>query len=223
MTPICASPPEASPQTGLTLLELIIALSLIAMTGLILSGNVSFGTRVWESAQSDLLEARKRNRVTRRIVDLVASARPPSPLFGGNGASFEGHDDSIAFRTKPPLALAQGEIRDLILRFVQNKNHLELVILSNSDQLSTRRPEKITHVLDNVETFRIRYFGVDTSGDERWSTLWSGRTDLPALVEFTLTQSGKTIVFSARPRIRGAVGCLLLGSGECKPGGKPEQ
>lgn len=220
-TPCSAYP---SRQAGLTLLELVVALSLVGLIGLVLSSNVSFGSRVWEYSQSGVSEARKAAIVARRIAALVSSARAPDPLLGGQRVAFTGNETSLQFRTAPPRALARGESRDLILQFTRNKRLLELIILPMSDQISNPAPGNVTPMLDNVEDFRIRYLGLgpDTVGGT-WSNLWNGRIKLPELVEFTLIRNGKSVVFSAVPRVRGTVGCLLLDVRECDTARKNRQ
>ena len=174
-------------QAGFTLLELLVAMTLMALVAVGLGSGIHLGTRVWERAEAGRAEWSERQttrlllqRVLQRLVpqSLSQEATDATVLFLGDRRTLRFVGPAPA-ESAPPglyrmeLALAPGDDGlELVFRWQPYAGEL----LRAPFAVAERRV--LLRALDEAS---LSYFG---SREEGWLAAWSGRVDLPQLVKF---------------------------------------
>ncbi|HYN38146.1 MAG TPA: type II secretion system protein, partial [Rhodospirillales bacterium] len=99
---------------GFTLLELLVAMTVLGVLTALLASGLNFGTRVWERERTQLDAASELQLVQDVLRRMIAQAIPlPPPTDGNAGApesSFVGTDTSVRFLGPPPAQSLAGGI-----------------------------------------------------------------------------------------------------------------
>lgn len=182
----------ASAEAGFSLLEMLVAMTLLAMIGAVAVSGLRFGSRAWErgaEAGETAVESRAVQKFLRgliagaRLIRLRDSSRTPPALF-------DGEPDRLVFAAPLPAHLAEpgdhllwlaaerrGGGGALALRWARIGASLPGVETASA-------PERL---LDGVAAVALRYYGVDPeTGRRGWTDAWRGRERLPELVELTV-------------------------------------
>jgi general secretion pathway protein J len=184
---------------GFTLLELLVAITLLGLLMAALFGGLRLGARVWETADArldasmttEVVQDFIRQRLTEMLplettpLDL-AEAAASEPVFMGTAAA-------VRFASALPenlgagvhvmeLALVVGDHADGTGDFVLRWRPLEL------DERSAEEVEPEERVLiENVEALELSYFGsMDPAQPADWWQAWEGRAELPRLIRLRL-------------------------------------
>lgn len=203
----CRSRAAAPTDAGFTLLELLIAITLVAVISVLLSSGLHFGARVWErsgerrQAWSDMATAYQ------FISSRLNTALPITAIGDAKSTvvTFDGTAKNVTF-INADLGNA-GFLGDQVL---------DISVAGGNDQaeIIVRRwayARDFPHVTGAVETLavlgglsraEISYFGTQQIGlEDRWSDDWHDAQAMPRLVKVTLEtlkSSGKPVewVFS---------------------------
>jgi general secretion pathway protein J len=186
---------------GFTLIEVLIAASLLSFLAVLLMGGVRFGTRVMESG---LRRADHTARMSTAFGFLRNRLEQAQPLDGdpddnGNTAIvFAGNADSLTFIGVTPPYLAIGGYELLTIRGDRQSGHGQLVATwqpyregaGPSSDAAGRR----TILFDDAATVAFDYFGSTAPKEPpRWHSTWRDRPTLPSLVKITVGLSdGRT-------------------------------
>lgn len=195
---------------GFSLLEMLVAMTLLGLVGVMVAGGVRFGTQVW--ARGDALsESAIESRVAgKALAALIADARPIRLRDGTRTAPvlFRGAPDAVEFAAAIPAALAPVAPRLVRLRHAPGADGGPGALILDHRPLGRAglrgdieaRPETL---LTGVEGIRLRYYAAATaSAPAAWHATWSGREALPDLVELTVLRAGEPLGIVARPRRR---------------------
>lgn len=174
----------ARQDSGFSLIEALVAMTLLAMVGVMASDAIGFGRAAWERledrggrvAEAGVVQAFLRRQIAAaRPVLIRTGARQPPVLF-------EGGPDGL--RLVAPLAAQLAPPGDhLIALSLQGGTlGLQVVALGNRPPALTA-DVPIEPLAEDVSTLRLRYFGPDAEGQQRWQDTWRSRTTLPGLVE----------------------------------------
>ncbi len=184
---------SARGERGMSLLEVLVAMTLLGLLGAMVAGGVRFGVAVWErgsAAAQGAAEARVALKALRRA---VSGAMPIRYLDGTRQppVAFDGGPERLRFvgrlpaRIAPPgetrMEIALGEPGRLVLR------HAPL-----DDRAPALPPGAAEEVLlDGVASLRLRYLGpLPGGGALAWQPRWEGRAELPRLVEIRVAPAG---------------------------------
>ncbi len=179
--------PRRSDQ-GFTLLEIIIAVTLMVMIAAGLWGVLSISIRGWAKG-TQYIDTNQRNRSSMTLVrkqigsayNLIVQPDPtvggvPYPLFNGTENSFQFVSvNSLLFQDSPGLTLVTYEISE-------GSNGAYSLVEKESrylgqvpDQESLATQEKITSVLDNISSCSFEYYDPgNTETPAQWVKEWSG-------------------------------------------------
>lgn len=180
---------RARADAGFTLLELLLAMALLALiTGALLSG-FHIGKRAWDVGRSHE-SANEIEGAARAISDLLSHALPVVMPRSDNApvVAFSGGPNGCAF-----VALSEGDTQrgGLI--------HTEIGLVSLSKRLDldiwtkvfrnvahfplAREEARSTAALSGLTLFELAYFGaVEPNRPPEWRSDWSERETLPLLV-----------------------------------------
>ncbi len=195
-------------EAGFTLLELLVALTLLAMLSLVLFGGFRFGTRAWDRSESATAGGNEIRRAQDAIASTLSRAYPemqtadpahPHIFFGGeaNAVTFLGPDRAQDGAMSIYTLARQGEA----------------LTMTTTPELA-RDPRRQTvnrKLLDHVAAFDLAYFGVGKVGDPpRWFTRWHDPARLPRLVRIRATLSRRGPAWTemvVAPRIAADADC----------------
>jgi general secretion pathway protein J len=173
-------------RTGFTLLELLVAISLLALISIILLGGLRMGTRVWERSfdtyerREELGQARKFLRYwLAQAYPVLARADPLHPVL-----RFEGAGHFARMIVPAPQAIAAGGWADLTLSALPQDRGVDFVAqLRMQDHLDTSTDNVQSVLLAGVEAIELSYW--DPAGSI-WRTDWMDRSELPTLIRLSV-------------------------------------
>jgi prepilin-type N-terminal cleavage/methylation domain-containing protein len=180
----------AARRAGFSLLEMLVALALLATLTVILVSALQFGTQVWHrgdpaAAGADLLAA------YRTLQTNIERALPiPEPTEQANVTlmAFDGTADDVTFVVANPGRV--GVLGDTVLHLARGTgNGGQFLGISWAPYDPKRRlaieayTETLT-LLPDVRAVSFRYFGArdEDGAPPRWSDEWRRQTTLPRLI-----------------------------------------
>lgn len=172
---------------GFTLVELLVAMTLIGLISVALFGGLRFGARAWE-AGNDRVESFAQLEVVqsllRRELNLAVS------LLGSDGRfSFEGEPERLLFTAPGPANFGLGGYYLFELASRDNGPRQDLMLrwrIYRAEQ-EVRLDDPATEeraLLEGVESLEIRYFGdPEGQGEPDWEEKWEEQERPPGLVQ----------------------------------------
>jgi general secretion pathway protein J len=193
---------------GFSLLEVLVALSLLALIMAAMPSVVQLARRAWESSQA-IDAAGSQQIATRFLRDRIAQAMPLAQKRADGSAPvlFEGAADRVTFVAPsidgPPgtglfifdliASGATGGQKSVLLRWRPYRPTME------GNGGIEGAGERV--VLEGVTTFGLRYFGRQTAtGVRGWSDVWPRASSMPELVELRIV-SRNSLVANPPPMV----------------------
>lgn len=185
------------PRAGLSLLELLVALALLAVITSGLAGAFGIGTQVFDRAQS--LGAQQEEVAARRQLRSALMQALPIARITPFPNSFVGASDRVQFVTLKDAAFAPDAAA---LRFdvIWSGTTLSMTVEAIDDTGAVL--EQWSHILSR-DVRDVSFQFLDTSGETpEWTPFWSNRPDLPGLVRITgAGGSPRWVDFAVAPRL----------------------
>ena len=205
-----------NPQAGFTLLELLVAITLMGLLSVVLLGGLRFGARVWEVSDRHNLGGNEIRRAQMRLRHDIERAWP---FFDTSDSArpqvrFEGGKDRLDFLAPAPSDLASGGYVEVHLVTVERDGVLRLLMRTRPELAGEGQPVREEILLSELSELKFSYFGADAvNGDPFWHESWKERTHLPALIRiearFTPEDGRSWPDFSVAPRIEADVTCVF--------------
>lgn len=193
---------------GFTLLELLVAMTLLALVFGLIAGGVGFGAAVWEKGDASTkraTELQTAHRVLRARIEAMAPYQKPREL----GQAFqplavEGAPDALVFVGPPPAELAspgiyryrvavegRGHNRTLTLAWRRLQPDLRDFDTDANDRTVPGKDDQDTSgsvtLMAGFAGARIQYFGAIKTGDPaEWRDRWEDARQLPELVRLSM-------------------------------------
>jgi general secretion pathway protein J len=184
---------------GFTLLELIIAINLVAIVLALVYSGIHTASRSWDAVESRF-EANEELRIAYRFVRQRISQARPLLLKDQDGQRIAFIGDRKMVRFVAPMPFQRGNVGGLYmftLRFtdVTGENRFEvsyIPYLPDTEVYPDWEEESISVLVDDVEQGEIAYYGIDgPSREKMWHDQWE-RNDLPPeFVRFRITKTGQ--------------------------------
>jgi general secretion pathway protein J len=173
-------------QAGFTLLELIVALTILGLISLELFGSLRFGATAWRRGQVsesnleaiDLAESTLRQFLA-GIYPMYSTDDPAAPHL-----LFEGSTNRLSFLAAAPQALGGAGLARFTLAIEPGATGLR-VTLAAVPELALNEDSGLTPslVVDGLERAALAYWGADdASSPPAWHDSWSNARALPSLV-----------------------------------------
>jgi general secretion pathway protein J len=189
----------AARQTGFTLLELIVAITLMGLVLVVLYSGLRVGLNGWESGERRA-EATNRLRLTQEFLrrQLLQSITIYQLTEDRKRAvAFTGQPDKIEFVAPMLAQLGQGGLYRV--RVEANDNRLWIrwrpYLPDDSDTDRGSDVDKETVLLEGVAGIEWAYFGAERNYDPeppRWRSEWTSPEQRPQLVRLNLSLTGES-------------------------------
>lgn len=216
--------PAAGRQSGMTLVEIVVALVIVGLTFAMAAGAFRLLARSGETGTALIerhdmfsrgIDTLRRDVERLERIPLGKDGNDPQFAFGGD-------QRALSFVVlEPPFPTAAGLF---LVRYaiVERDGHASMVrsrapFVAAAGRSSARFGDDVT-VLEGPYRFGFSYLERQ-DGRERWVARWSDRVSLPVLVKLDVADgaSGAAVLppLVFRPRIEVEPGCARSGSGPC--------
>ena len=203
-------------EAGFTLLELLIATTVLAFLSLLLFGGLSFGTRVWEKTETSATDT---NRVRAAQLALSEDIAQIYPFYASAAAAdkhvdFQGEDQRMTFFA-PSRTLIGG--MDLVTVQAQRTANGIALVEARRVELEGGRDVPTHHTLiGGLKWVQISYYGPPPASGSgiatqpqqakaglganaaskpavppQWTSVWIGQQTLPQLIRVRAGLKGK--------------------------------
>jgi len=215
MKPRKAMPPpgyQRPSEAGVTLLELLIAMTLLGLLSIALLTSLKTGTRIWSIAEGAATDANNVRNASAELSRMIADAYPETVQGASDGhVDFQGRSDTLTFLT-PDRGLP-GALSRVTLA-IKEVDGAQMLSLTRSLELAaTGTAHRDTRILlRGVAALDLAYYGKpDKDSDPHWLTTWVNHSRLPDLVRVRVTladaRSGTWPELIVAPRVAADVNC----------------
>jgi general secretion pathway protein J len=184
--------------SGFTLIEMLIALTLLGIMMSLLMVTFRAGAKSWDAGEKIAAVTEDQFAVRHFLRSYLENARPVIDDFTDElepKFSFEGDEHSLTFVAGLPANQDRGGLWRFTLEIERGSEKKLVAIVEpffpglddDADLL-----ENLT-LLSNVEKFDISYFGKDqiTDQDPDWNDRWEDKNELPLLVKIEMQIEGQ--------------------------------
>lgn len=180
-------------QRGFTLLELLIAMTLLGMILVLLFGGLRLGVRSWDASQQQVDTLNSIRSVENFLRREMSLAYPYTwKTTPGQRVAFLGERDKLSFVAQLPSRIGGGGLHAISVELQQRGKTRRIVwknlpVGSRMQDFSAlvELPEMIlvASELEGVEDIWLTYFGQeDETAPPRWMDRWENSTRLPMLI-----------------------------------------
>lgn len=173
-----------SGEQGLTLIELLLSLAVLALLTVFLAGGLSMGRRAFDADRVSGL-GNETDAAVQAITSLIGSALPVRPSTGGQQAAitFDGRQGSLLFLGLSEGRSLRGGPHKIGLRQLGGDLIIEVAATADGSKKDIEPSIPDVVVLRGVREIHFGYFGkIGPSGAAGWRTDWFGLDHLPDLV-----------------------------------------
>jgi general secretion pathway protein J len=179
--------PRAGRAAGFTLLELLVAITLLGLLMTALFGGLRLGARVWEVSEQRLDDSARLQVVQDFLRERLMQAHPLDLVDaqGRTEPAFIGLPQTVRFLTLMPEHLGAG-FHLAQLGLIEEDGGLHLGLRWRSYDIYADDPEGEPHarvLLEDVAALELAYYGLKTEEQAgAWHDEWQGETLLPRLI-----------------------------------------
>ena len=176
-------------EAGFTLLELLIAITLLAVLTTLVFGAIKYAAQAWAATDHRAIAAADLSAMEQVLRHAITGAYPAftSADPTDREIAFDGASEWLALVAPLPAAIASGvEARQRF--FIEGEGRSRALVmgwrfdLPSSDE-ATPLPERLIRLLDHVRALGFAYYGApDPAQAPIWWRRWSGYPRLPDLV-----------------------------------------
>lgn len=183
-----------SGRDGFTLIEVVLAMTLMALITLILSGVFHLGYRAEEKIEHRFRENQRIRSIEELLGGYIRSAYPYS-ADGSTGPVFMGTRDRLTFVSALSTMIGERGMSRVTLGRLPARDGTNSVVLEEAlpvhgGEEEARGFESRVVLAHDVKDLRIDYLEGNDPGREQWVEFWNGseRKKLPRAVRIVLEQ-----------------------------------
>lgn len=175
-----------SDEFGYSLLELLVAVAIIALAAVPLSQGLTTGFRTWENVNSDTSDLDRIFHTRKRLRSWIGSAVVHDPLRKGSGLDYSlvGSPRSVSFSAAISPDGRNDQLYQLTLGVGESSN-LQMSILPDHSNEDDAIQSELT-LLTGVSDLTFEYLDGSNSF-VTWLPTWSDRIDMPSAIKIKLT------------------------------------
>lgn len=181
-------------KAGFTLIEMLIAVTLMAFIALIIAGGLQFGVRAWRSAQARSDDAAQTIAVHDALERLIGQAQAAytNDDLTDPTLTFTGEQDQLSLTSPLPDAIEPGIMAIQFLSVRQTERGPALTLAWRLDLPgSEEQPEQVSALLEHASALGLQYWGtIEPDTAPAWHSTWRGQPRLPGLVRLTIERNG---------------------------------
>jgi general secretion pathway protein J len=206
----CSSRPDA----GFTLLELLVAMTLLGLLMTVLFGGLRFGARAWERGME---HSRGTDEIRLAQMHIRRGLELAYPYFISDlerpRIDFDGTSERVRFLALAANSQSPGGRARIILSSSQQDGALALLIEARPELALPEIPFESDVLVSGFKTLEFSYYGSSGRDDPpEWLDRWIDRTRLPLLVrvraEFAEDDGRFWPELVVAPRLSADVGCI---------------
>lgn len=193
-------------ESGFTLLELIISITLVAIIVLIVAGAASLGYRSFNSGERKL-NALERLRSSLTILDAQVQSGVPLTLEDGGVKQyyFVGEQESLKFSTN--YSIWGGQRGYVIVNYRVERDDKGKRTLFASEYKVGMETQKETKLLEGFDEITFDYFLQDATEEEgEWITQWVDEEMMPTKIRLNLVRGKSAFSYIMPVRVGGTIG-----------------
>ncbi len=178
---------------GFTLLEILLALVLMAFAMVGVWGALRTGTKLAQGADASMQQSDRVRAVQQFLRDYLGGAQPQAyvPAQDQSARMFEGASQKLTFVAPMPAQLGDGGLFVQTLQLVQNTDahdySLQLTYSPLSSDVSVPPPATPEPLLDHVADGEFEYLVAGRSGETaHWQDTWQSTSGLPLAVRIAI-------------------------------------
>ena len=193
-----AKPPSGSqPDSGFTLIEVLVAITLLAVVMTVLVGGLRFSARSWSVGLERSEEADEYRAAHRLLRQVLEPSLPEAVSIGGRPAfAFSGRSSDLRFVSHLPESAGVQHPQVIYLRQTANEDgdkELEMAWAPfggyDAELPEPAKDQRVT-LLSGLSSVAFSYIVTERSSDGgRWADTWASSNDLPSLVRIRLAKA----------------------------------
>lgn len=184
-------------EAGFTLLELLVALTLLGLVLAVIFGELRFTARAWDAADAkldrngELLSVHSFLR--QRLQQVQVPKQGPEGNAGATYTVFEGSSRSMDFLATMPANISQGGFYEISLSSQIGADGNDLFIswrpfAEDGTRFVADTRENSRVLLSGVREVRFSYFGkTSPNAAAQWWDIWPARESAPSLIRLEIS------------------------------------
>jgi general secretion pathway protein J len=200
-------------ENGFTLLELLVAMTLLAFFSVALVAGLRIGSRFWTKSQSSALDGNTVRNAQRTIAKDLTDAYPKlmSPQATESFIDFEGTPQHMEFVSA--ASQSTGQMSRVTLDARPDGDSWTLEYRATPELARDTATGNGLALLSHVKSIAFAYFGADSeSNDPAWHATWQHARTLPLLVRVRIATAPPLPLSTeliVRPKIDADVSCTF--------------
>jgi general secretion pathway protein J len=224
MRPAAIQRAHRSSEDGFTLIEALIAVSLLSLLSVLVVGALRFGVNAWQRNQDITLRLDEIVHAQNFLRRTIANAHPYFVIVpGGKGyVDFEGSPQSITWLSDPPASLDRAGRLLLRIEFRSENGNQDLVVATRPELAPGGNTSDTTvrSLLNHLESATFSYYGSkEPNAPAEWHAHWIKEASLPELIRLDTVPSDdrEWPPIFIRPRINIDISCIYDSlTGRCR-------
>lgn len=200
-------------ESGFTLLELLVSITLLAFLSLTLVSGLRFGTLIWNKSQTANLDTNAVRAAQTWVTHDLTRLYPKYVVVSPTDASvaFDGTAGRMTFLSATDATT--GEMAQVTLEAVRDDNGIALQAEVLPDLATPRATSTTVVLLRHIKALEFAYYGANAQEKTpKWHQSWQHERSLPLLIRVRAAMPRASASWNelvVRPKIAADVSCIF--------------